>query len=200
MSLLVQLQEKIRAFQWKTLPAEGTEKRKDITQSAVTNTLESSEMMVSKKVRNFGAPPEESGIAIVTEIRSLSDTVPECVESTENPGVWFYNRPAFDWLVKMWVLPFLSEEQLLAHINAIPGDSEAKAQIMNGEDELFPGYFLANWKHGKLCDHGKCAGWWVVSSNGPARSVFLSYEGKDALSHSCDLGDGYLVPVFSDEN
>lgn len=53
-------------------------------------------MMVPKKVRNLGAPPEESGITIVTEIRSLSDIVPECVESTENPGVWFYNRPAFD--------------------------------------------------------------------------------------------------------
>lgn len=68
------------------------------TASTVTNTLESSETMVPKKVRNLGAPPEGSGITIVTETRKLSDTVPECAERN---GFWRYNRLAFDQLVKM---------------------------------------------------------------------------------------------------
>ena len=56
---------------------------------------------VHMDTENYGKPPEEFGIAVVTEIRKFSETEPECAESTEDPGVWFYNRPAFDRLVKM---------------------------------------------------------------------------------------------------
>ncbi len=69
--------------------------------SVSTQDEKSETVEAPKKVRNLGAPPEGSGISIVTAIRKFSDTEPECAESTEDPGVWFYNFPAFDRLVKM---------------------------------------------------------------------------------------------------
>ena len=56
---------------------------------------------ILKNVRLFGKPPADFGINIVMEKRPFSDIIPECAESTEDPGVWFYNFPAFDRLVKM---------------------------------------------------------------------------------------------------
>lgn len=84
-------------------PSEKGSKNKlpieDKITSIVANTLNSSNIVEgSPKIRNFGAPPEKSGIMIVNKIRALSDTVPECAERN---GFWFYNRSAVYQLVKM---------------------------------------------------------------------------------------------------
>ncbi|HBB27148.1 TPA: hypothetical protein DCZ36_01465 [Candidatus Gracilibacteria bacterium] len=157
-----------------------------------STTLESSETMSPKKVRNLEEPPKESGIAIVIETRKLSDTVPECAERN---GIWFYNRPAVDRLIEMRVLCIPTEKQLLTYISTLPGSVITKARVMSGKDELFPGFLNADF--GVLCERGEGVVWWVASGY----CVYLNYGGRIVRSGSTDFPrNGYLIPVFVDEN
>jgi hypothetical protein len=42
---------------------------------------------------NYGKPPENSGIEIITTPRPFSKTEPECTENPDYPGEWRYNAP-----------------------------------------------------------------------------------------------------------
>ncbi len=54
---------------------------------SVSTQVEKSEIAEApKKFYNLGKPPKGSGINIVTKTRTLSDTLPECVEEKSEFG------------------------------------------------------------------------------------------------------------------
>jgi len=144
---------------------------------------------------DYGRPPENSGIEIVTDRRPFSKTEPQCAPDPDYPGEWKYNYPWMIQLAEKLGRKLPTEQQLLTYINAIPGNAVEKAQVMAPNGEIFPGYRGAN--NGESYGRGYVAYWWVASSDSSARCVCLRRGNQDAVLHSRDRWNGFSVRFLS---
>lgn len=90
-----------------------------------------------------------------------------------------------------------TEQQLLTHINTIPGDAVAKAQATTSRGEIFPGY--RNAGDGGVYSRDNIAYWWVVSLDGSTRYVSLGRGDQGARSDSGNCMFGFPVRFLSDK-
>ncbi|MDP2104338.1 MAG: hypothetical protein Q8K26_05450 [Candidatus Gracilibacteria bacterium] len=159
-------------------------------------TSESSEIAeIHLDEEDYGRPPENFGIEIVTDGRPFSDQKPQCAENPDYPGEWKYNHPGMIQLAEKLGRKLPTEQQLLTHINAIPRNAVAKAQAMTPNGEIFPGYRDAG--DGNVYGRGDIVYWWVASFGSSARCVYLGRGDQYAGSDSGDCRFGFSVRFLS---
>lgn len=145
--------------------------------------------------KNYGSPPENSGIYIVTDGRPFLDNVPECANDSNNLAEWKYNFP---WVVqlakKLWrKLP--STEQMIHFLKAIPGDSATKMWIINAW--IFPGYRDADDGIVHYC--GYIAVWWTIWSRGYIECVLIGHDNPEPKMDWSYRLSGFSVRFLSEK-